>query len=167
MQPAAPRLFAALPQLALALLGLGALAGVIAPRVEARRAHARDLERVRTMERVRTALERFRRVHGDYPHSRGEWSTSLDDDFLCALVERGLLECAPRDPRNEPAFHYRYARYDEGTHGCVGSGPYFVLAATAFEDPRFAARHTGWFKCLARNWNSEFAYVTGGGAALE
>ncbi|MBM3987502.1 MAG: hypothetical protein FJ294_06050 [Planctomycetes bacterium] len=167
MQSAAPRLASALPRLALALLGLGALAGVIVPRVEARRAHARDLERVRTMERVRTVLERYRRVHGDYPPSRCEWSTSLDADFLGALVEQGLLDSAPRDPRNEPAFHYAYARYEAGAHGCVGSGPYFVLAVTAFEDERFAARHTGWFKCMARSWNSEFAYVTGGGAALE
>ncbi len=157
----------ALPQLALALLGLGALAGVIAPRIEARRSHARDLERVRDMERLRTALERFRFEHGDYPASRSEWSTSLDGDFLAPLVEVGLLDSIPSDPRNDAGFHYRYARYAAGSHGCVGSGTYFVLAITAFEDPSFAQRNVGWFKCLERSWNREFAYVTGGGASLE
>lgn len=167
MPPAAPRPASALPQLALALIGLGALAGLIAPRVEARLGHARDLERVRTMERVRTAIELYRSAHGDYPHSRSEWSTSLETDFLAPLVERGFLESAPRDPRNEGGFHYRYARYEAGTHGCVGSGPFFVLAISTFEDAQFATRHVGWFKCIERSWNSEFAYVTGGGAALE
>ncbi len=157
----------ALPQLALALVGLGALAGVIAPRIAARRSHARDLERVRDMERLRTALERFRSEHGDYPASGTEWSTSLDGDFLAPLVEVGLLESIPSDPHNDARFHYRYARYAPGSHGCVGSGPYYVLAITAFEDSGFALRNVGWFKCLERSWNSEFAYVAGGGASLE
>ena len=167
MQSQVPRFASALPQLSFALICLGALAGVVAPRIEARLGHKRDLERLRDMERVRTALERYRVAHGDYPPSVAEWSSSLDADFLSPLVEQGFLAQPPRDPRNEPAFHYRYARYAPGTYGCVGSGPFFVLGVKSFENAEFAARHVGWFKCVARSWNSEFAYVTGGGAALE
>ncbi len=157
----------ALAQLALAVCGLAAAVGIVGLRIEQRAQRSRDLQRVADMEHVRSALERFHALYGEYPPSSGEWSTSLDTSFLTELVNAKLLEASPCDPRNEQRFHYRYARYPSGAHGCIGGGDFFVLAVTAFEDPNFAERHVGWFKCLGRSWNRDFAYVTGGGAALE
>jgi hypothetical protein len=157
----------ALAHLALASCGLGATVGLVAPGIERRVQHTRDLQRITDIERVRSALERYHALHGEYPPTNGEWSTSLDTAFLSELVSAQLLDAAPCDPRNEQRFHYRYARYPSGAYGCVGTGDFFVLAITSFEDPDFAQRNVGWFKCVGRSWNRDLAYVTGGGAALE
>jgi len=41
-----------------------------------------------------------------------------------------------------------------------------VLGLRAFETADMALKNTGYFQCSARNWGSEFAYVTGGGASM-
>jgi hypothetical protein len=42
-----------------------------------------------------------------------------------------------------------------------------VLGIRAFESKEFGAKNKGFFQCAGRDWNSEFAFVTGGGASLK
>ena len=42
-----------------------------------------------------------------------------------------------------------------------------MLGIKNFESQDFKTKQTGYFKCTGRDWNSEFAFVTGGGASYQ
>lgn len=132
---------------------------------------ARDERRLADVEHLQEALESYRREHGRYPEpvttaGLSGWEASLNERFLFALVEAGLLEASPTDPVNDDRFHYRYYLYEPGAFGCDTTEPYFVLGIRAFETPDFARSHVGRMRCSARNWNEEFAFALGGGPDL-
>ncbi len=147
---------------------LAILSGVLVPRVTTHMQSARDARRLADLKRVRNAIEQYQMDRGEYPpaetnRSYGGWDVSIDGGFLETLVEEGYLDQTPRDPINDPTYHYRYYVYDAGAYGCDGRTRFYVLGIRNFESSEFARRNRGFFKCAGRNWGTEFAYVSGGG----
>jgi len=148
------------------------LAGVVTPRLSQRMAASRDTRRLQDIQRVRDAIEQYHLEHGAYPAANssatyGGWDVSHDGNFISVLTQEGFLESPPMDPLNDATFHYRYYVYASGSYGCGGSSSFYVLGVRRFETTDFAARNTGYFKCSGRDWGSEFAFVTGGGASYQ
>jgi len=149
---------------------LAILAGALIPRIANRMASARDARRVSDIHAVRDALEQYYLDHGHWPTgepnaSYGGWDVTQDGAFLPILVEKGYLAEPPRDPVDDDTFHYRYYVFEQGSYGCKGDGPFFVLGIKNFETAEMAEKNPGFFRCAERNWGDEFAYVTGGGAS--
>lgn len=161
-----------LVELIAVVLILAALAGVLVPRVSDRLAAARDARRLADIGRIRDAVERFFLDKGRYPApapnpAYGGWDVSNDGDLIPELVEAGYLERAPADPLNTDAYAYRYYVYSKSSYGCVGPGSYYVLGVRAFETPGYRDADSSSFGCVGRDWSTEFAYVTGGGACYQ
>jgi type II secretion system protein G len=159
-------------ELVVVILILAVLAGALVPRVTTRLAASRDARRLSDMAKIRNALEQYYMDKGHYPQAVPDmaddnWDASNVLDFLPELVQAGYLPEPPRDPVNDDNYHYRYLVYEQGTAGCVGKGKFFVLGCKRFESPDFDRKNPGYFKCAARDWNKEMAYVTGGGASLK
>ncbi len=147
------------------------LSGVLVPRVSSHMRSARDAKRLADVKIMRSAIEQFYLDRGFYPvantnSSYGGWDVSHDGNFIDALVEGGYLEDIPRDPVNDATYHYRYYVYAQGSYNCAGETDFYV-GVRNFESTEFASKNKGFFRCSGRNWNNEFAYVTGGGASLE
>jgi prepilin-type N-terminal cleavage/methylation domain-containing protein len=149
---------------------LAILAGAMIPRINNRMASARDARRLADVQELRAAIERYHADHGTWPAARqneayGGWDVSLDGDLVPELFAKGYLDQPCEDPLNDDLHHYRYYVYDQGAFGCKSTSSFYVLGIRAFETPDFAAKNEGYFKCSGRDWSSEFAYVTGGGAS--
>ena len=147
---------------------LAILSGVLVPRVKDHMQAARDARRLSDVKTIRNAIEQYYWDKGEYPpantsNSYGGWDVSHDGDFISALVDGGYLEEPPADPINDSTYHYRYYVYANGSYGCDGSSKFYVLGIRTFETSEFAAKNRGFFRCANRDWNNEFAYVTGGG----
>ncbi|HEX6886375.1 MAG TPA: type II secretion system protein [Planctomycetota bacterium] len=150
---------------------LAILSGVLVPRVTSHLKSARDARRLADLKAVRTAIEQYRLDRGVYPPANaspaiGGWDVSFDGDFIPALTEEGYLDEEALDPLNDSTFHYRYYVYARSSYGCVGTQDFYVLGIRNFESSDFAAKNKGFFSCSGRDWNEEFAYVTGGGVDL-
>jgi type II secretion system protein G len=151
---------------------LAILSGVLVPRVTNHLEAARDARRLADIKAVRTAIEQYYQDEGSYPAANansayGGWDVSSDGDFIRVLRDHGYLDEDVADPINDATFHYRYYIYAKGSYGCAGSSDFYVLGIRSFESEEFASRNKGHFRCSGRNWNDEFAYVTGGGASLQ
>lgn len=151
---------------------LAILSGVLVPRVTNHMRAARDARRLADIKTVRTAIEQYYQDKGTYPaqngnSSYGGWDVSSDGDFIRVLRDSGYLEEDAVDPINDSTFHYRYYIYRRAAYGCAGNTQFYVLGVRNFESADFAAKNKGFFQCSGRNWNNEFAFVTGGGASLQ
>jgi type II secretion system protein G len=151
---------------------LGLLAGVVVPRVASRLASTRDVRRLQDIHALRDAIEQYRLDTGAYPAPNssaawGGWDVSHDGDFVNVLRLAGYLQELPADPINDDTYHYRYYVYAAGAYSCAGPTSFYVLGIKRFETDAVAARNTGYFQCSGRNWNDEFAFVTGGGASFQ
>lgn len=149
---------------------LAILAGALIPRVTNHMAETRDARRLSDIKGVQSAIEQFYVDKQRYPDSKpnasyGGWDVSNDGNLIPELVQYGYLPEAPRDPINDATYFYSYYLYDKGTAGCKGDGKFYVLGVKAFETSAFAARNKGYFKCSGRDWTSELAFATGGGAS--
>jgi type II secretion system protein G len=147
---------------------LAILSGVLVPRVTSHMKSARDTRRLTDLKVVRSAIEQYRLDRGIYPpananSSSGGWDVSNDGDFIPVLVREGYMDEDVLDPLNDSTFHYRYYVYARSSYGCQGTQDFYVLGIRNFESNDFAAKNKGFFSCSGRNWNEEFAYVTGGG----
>ena len=167
MRSHTPRAGFTLVELVVVLLFLALLAGALVPRVTDRLAWARDARRLDGALIISEAVEQYHLDHGAYPVCGGDgsWNQSDQDEFIPVLVEEGYLEELPRDPLNNAHYHYRYYVYDQGAAGCSGDSEFYVLGIRGFETAEFKAKHPGYFKCSARDWSNEFAWVTGGGVS--
>lgn len=151
---------------------LAILAGVMVPRLSARMATSRDARRLADIKAVKTAVEAYYADKGHYPAPQknadyGGWDVSHDGNFIQELRDSGFLPENAQDPLNDEEFHYRYYVYSQGSYGCQGSGPFFLLGIRRFETSDFTDEHKGFFKCKARDWGTTFAFVTGGGASFK
>jgi len=149
---------------------LAILSGVLVPRVSNHLKASRDARRLADIKAVRSAVEQYFMDKGSYPSANansnyGGWDVSSDGDFIRVLRDEGYLDDDVMDPVNDATFHYRYYVYAQGSYGCAGSGEFYVLGVRNFESQDFGARNKGFFQCSGRNWNDEFAYVTGGGTS--
>lgn len=154
-------------ELVLVVLLLTILAGSLAPSVTARLAQARDARRLADLQTLVGAIEQYKLQTGDYPvgdarRAAGGWDVSNDGAFLPELVREGFLRETLFDPRDDGQYFYAYQRYPADAHGCVG-GPFFVLGIKRLESGKYESYRRGLFRCSGRDWNEEFAYVTGGG----
>lgn len=150
---------------------LAILAGALIPRVTNRMAQSRDARRLADVRAVKNAVDQYYIDKGYYPAALqnaayGGWDVSQDGDFIPTLISEGYLQSIPKDPINDDTYQYRYYVYDKGTAGCKSDGKFYVLGIRAFETADMALKNTGYFQCSGRNWASEFAYVTGGGASM-
>jgi len=148
------------------------LSGVLVPRVNGHIKAARDGRRLADVKILQNAIEQYHADRGVYPQPHknpnfGDWDVSSDGGFLEVLVDEGYLHETPHDPIDDATYHYRYYVYEPGALGCASTGEFFVLGIRNFETSAYAARHKGFFRCPERDFGSEFAYVTGGGAGLE
>lgn len=169
--PARRRAFT-LIELVVVISILAILSGVLVPRVTSHLKSARDARRLADLKAVRTAIEQYRLDRGVYPpanasSTNGGWDVSFDGDFIPVLTEEGYLDEDALDPLNDSTFHYRYYVYARSSYGCVGTQDFYVLGIRNFESSDFAAKNKGFFSCSGRDWNEEFAYVTGGGVDLQ
>ena len=151
---------------------LAILSGVLVPRVTNHLKAARDARRLADIKAVHAAIEQYHMDKGSYPtananSSYGGWDVSNDGDFIRVLRDQGYLDEDAVDPINDATFHYRYYVYAKSSYGCVGNQDFYVLGIRNFESDDFAAKNKGFFECSGRNWNDEFAYVTGGGATKQ
>jgi prepilin-type N-terminal cleavage/methylation domain-containing protein len=150
---------------------LSIVAAVALPAARARLGLTRDQRRLSDVQAIKQAIDLYFLENGTYPpigaSGPGGWDVSGDGDFIPDLARKGFLPSVPQDPRGGSAHYYAYYRYPQGSYGCGGDGPFYVLGIKSFESTQFAAEHMGWFQCSGRNWNSEFAYVTGGGAGFQ
>ncbi len=151
---------------------LAVLAGVMIPRVSSRMAKSRDARRVADVRAIQSAIDSYYADTGSYPAPKknskfGNWDISHDGNFIRDLVNKGYLAEEPRDPINDNDHHYRYYVYSQGSYGCKGAGPFYVLGIRKFETHDFAKNNQGFFKCKGRDWGKTFAYVTGGGATFQ
>lgn len=158
-------------ELVIVLSILAILAGILVPRVASHMQTARDARRLADIKTIRNAIDQFYLDRGAYPapvgnNGYGGWDVSHDGNFITELRNHGYLEDFPTDPINDSTYHYRYYVYSAGSHGCVGGTPFYVLGIRNFETTEYATQHRGFFRCNNRNWGSEFAYVTGGGATF-
>ncbi len=154
-------------ELVLVVLLITILAGSLAPSVTARLAQARDARRMADLQTLVGAIEQYQLQTGHYPVGdprRGAdgWDVSNDGAFLPELVREGFLREALFDPLDDGQHFYAYQRYPADAHGCVG-GPFFVLGIKRLETDKYESHRRGLFSCSGRDWNLEFAYVTGGG----
>ena len=155
-------------QAVIGLLGIG-LAFLIAavPQIQAAgSATSRDQARVSSLYRIHHAITSFHKDHGELPWHipdpmLGGWESSLDGKFLMELVQAGYLTSVPKDPVNDEQFHFRFCVYGEGSWG-QNERPFFVLAATAFEDPAKPSGPRGLFQRGGRSWNDDFDFVLSG-----
>lgn len=150
---------------------LAILAGALIPRVTNRMAQSRDARRLSDVQAIKAAVDQYYVDKGVYPAAQqnaafGGWDVSHDNDFIPTLVSEGYLPAPAKDPLNDDTYHYRYFVYDKGTAGCKSDGKFYVLGIRAFETADMALKNTGYFQCSSRNWGTEFAYVTGGGASM-
>jgi len=153
--------------LVVVILIMTVLAGVVVPRVSARRAAACDARRLSDVQAIADALEHYKLDTGDCPASVGAgWETSTSGTFLAPLVEEGYLRDVPEDPTNDATHNYQYQRFTEGSNGCVGSGNYYVPGVLGFELNETATANTGYFQCSGHDWSTDFDFVIGGGASL-
>lgn len=151
---------------------LAILSGVLVPRVTNHLKSARDARRLADIKAVRGAIEQYYMDKGVYPtpnanSSYGGWDVSTDGDFIRVLRDQGYLDQDASDPINDATFHYRYYVYAKGSYGCVGNQDFYVIGIRSFESSDFALKNKGYFTCTGRDWNTEFAFVTGGGASLK
>ncbi|MEW6071885.1 MAG: type II secretion system protein GspG [Planctomycetota bacterium] len=151
---------------------LAILAGVLVPRVTNHMKSARDSRRLADIKAIRNAVEQYYMDNTTYPAANtngayGGWDVSLDGNFISVLQDKGYLPEVPADPINDATYHYRYYVYPAASYGCVGSTSFYVLGIKAFENASFATKNKGFFKCASRDWSTEFAYVTGGGASYQ
>jgi type II secretion system protein G len=159
-------------ELVVVLAILAILAGVLVPRVSNHMSFARDSRRMADVRTVRQAIEQYYADKGSYPKpnsntSFGGWDVSHDNNFIRVLRNEGYLDEDARDPINDETFHYRYYVYTKGSYGCEGQTDFYVLGIRNFESDDFADKNEGFFRCSGRDWGSEFAYVTGGGASFK
>lgn len=149
-------------------------------------ARSHDAKRLSDMKSIINALEMHKAATGSYPGpaysngtSMGGWEVSSFEspgEFIASLKSHGLSAGAPVDPvnnaagasptaaRNSNTYGYAYYRYGAGVHGCNASqGAFYILGivrSAANSDGLFT--NSPGFSCSGRNWQTEFAWVTGG-----
>jgi hypothetical protein len=143
-------------------------AGVVLPAREHRLALGRDARRLAALHEVQDAIEQHRRRTGAWPQVLGTtvgdgWDSSHDGEFLRELQPLQALDDETLAWITDERSHLRYRVFGPGSCACAAAGGFYVLALTAFETERFAARRPGGIACDHRDWQREFAHVRGGG----
>lgn len=149
-------------------------------------ARSHDAKRLSDMKSIINALEMQKAATNTYPSpvysngtSMGGWEISSFEssgEFIASLKSYGFSAGTPVDPVNNAAgasptaarsagtYGYAYYKYGAGVHGCDPSrGAFYVLGiirSAANSDGLFT--NSPGFSCSGRDWQSEFAWVTGG-----
>lgn len=154
--------------LAATVMLLALAAGVVVPAREHHSALRRDARRLEVLQEVQDAIERHRERTGEWPGVSGAtlgdgWDASHDGEFLPGLDPLRALDDEALALVSDERSHLRYRVFGPGSCACAGAKGFYVLALTAFETERFAARRPGGLACGHRDWRGAFAHVRGGG----
>lgn len=156
---------------------IGILSSVILASLNTARGKARNARRLSDMHTIEVALALYGTNHGTYPDSNqsgcGGWETTGSDtsgNFVSSLVADGDLPSGLKDPDSSlenTCGNYAYYRYAAGSYGCpAANGSFWVLGIRVMDggyswgSPAYPT--SPGFSCSGRNWQSEFAWVTGG-----
>lgn len=124
---------------------------------------ARDAKRRSDINAIAKALEIYKARIGRYPSytssiGRGGWGASdLNPTNYIMEVQPYFSDgVLPVDPINNSTYHYMYYRYQPSETPCENSILY-VVGVKKFEvEPKASA-----FKCVGRDWGTEFDYAVG------
>jgi len=90
-------------------------------------AKSRDAKRLSDASDINKALDIYFDKYSNYPDTidedYGGWDTTFEPDgqamvFLPALVQNGILNNYPLDPKNNTVYYYRYQKFPRGSFGC-------------------------------------------------
>jgi prepilin-type N-terminal cleavage/methylation domain-containing protein len=149
---------------------IGLLASIVLSSLSGARSKARDAVRVEEMQQVEKALELYHLSRGMYPFPDvdgcGGWD--VGNQTLPFLNGVGMETYfgggkAPVDMSQQGnCYGFRYYFYPAGSYGCpVSRGSFYVLGITNMESAGSPYRGSPGFSCGSRNWQDEFAWVTG------
>ena len=113
---------------------------------------------------------------GNFPGNKDNCCSGWDNGpcyknneiFIKDLVTNHAVSIVPVDPKGGPnegcsGYAYSYYHYLAGSYGCDASkGSFFVLGIRKMESRTGIWPGSPGWKCSKRNWQSEFAWVTGG-----
>ncbi len=145
---------------------IGLLASVVLVSLNGARTKARDTKRMADVSQLQKALALYYDSNNQYPGSDnqgcGGWDTPGDGDFITALTTAGFLSKDVKDPKaDDTCGNYRYYRYaPQGD--CTKS--FYVLGVVDMETSSNPHPNSPGWQCTgagARNWQSEFEWVTG------
>jgi hypothetical protein len=116
---------------------------------------ARDVKRRADIKVLIKALDLYHDKYGKYPDSINDWqgwdlSISYNGgkaDFINKLIEDKFVDREIKDPINDVAYHYRYAKFQAGDYGCQNS--FYILQIANFELP---AGDNGRGECPELDW---------------
>jgi len=150
-------------------LDLAILSGVLVPRVTNHLKSARDARRCPTSRPCAAPSSSSNMDKGSYPtpnanSSYGGWDVSERRRLHPRPARPGLPRRGRRRPINDATFQLPLLRLRQGLLRLRGQLGLLRARIRNFESADFAAKNKGFFACSGRNWNDEFAYVTGGGA---
>lgn len=175
-------------ELLIVIVVIGILAAITIVSYNGVASRAQDTQRASDLESIKEALEiyKFQDENNSYPERHipngalSSWEASSREpagEFLKPLVDKGIMKSVPVDPINNALgtvistewaggrFSYVYYYYAAGSGGCdTARGRFYVLAALNSKSTPHTTPHpqSPGFKCVNRDWQDEFSWVTGG-----
>lgn len=167
-----------LVELMMVIVVIVILATLVGVAYRGAQARAQDTRRLTDMKAITKALDMYKIKNGSFPiveYGAGTsyygWESSSMEptgEFLKAIGTEyyGFAKGVAADPQNNTAqgYMYLYYVYPAGGSGCDASrGDYYVLGIVRSSTTRTSpmAGSPG-FSCSGRDWQTEFAWVTGG-----
>lgn len=161
---------------------IGILSSTVLVSLSNARAKARDAWRLSELTQIKTALELYYSKYNRYPDPSsdagaacGGWDSTSDGTFIGQLVADGDMGNISDPSKDNVAScsNFRYYRYvntysGSGNSSCAGK-TFYVLGVVGFETISSPSPSSPGWLCTAdtvnnssaRNWQSEFSWVTG------
>lgn len=153
---------------------IGVLSSVVLVSINNSRSKARDAQRLSDVRQIRNALELYYYANNNtYPNNTDNdcsgWDIGFNgsvstDTFIQPLKTQGFID-TPGDPASVTGCTsgaYYYYRYGAGNYGCdPARGAYYVLGIGRMESKSGTWPTSPGWSCPSRNWQNEFAWVTG------
>lgn len=119
------------------------------------KAKARDIKRRADVAVLTKALSLYHDKYDKYPDSINDWQgwdlsigyNGGQAGFINKLAADGLVDREIKDPINDPAYYYRYQKFQAGGYGCPNS--FYILQVASFE---LLTKNNGRGECPELNW---------------
>jgi len=138
-----------------AIIFIGCLMVLFLSGFDTIKAKVRDVKRRADIKILIRALDLYHDKYGKYPDSINDWqgwdlSISYNGnkaEFINKLIEENLIDREVKDPVNDTAYHYRYAKFQAGDYGCKNS--FYILQIANFE---LSTEDNGRGECPELDW---------------